>query len=79
VLLLLSLVAVSVVRDSKRNDLIVKIVNLLTVAVNTKVDCEGMGSVNSAAIRNVLTRAPDDKNARPITDKITIDKDFQTS
>ena len=54
-------------------------VNLLTVAVNTKVDYEGMGSVNSAAIRNVLTGAPDDKNARPITDKITIGKDFLTS
>jgi alpha-L-arabinofuranosidase len=72
-------VAVSVVRDSLSNDLIVKMLNLLPVAVNMKVNLEGIRSINSSAIRTVLTGTPDDKKARPITDKITIGKDFLTS
>jgi alpha-L-arabinofuranosidase len=72
-------VAVSVVRDSKSNNLIVKMVNLLPVAVITKVNLEGIGSINSSAIHTVLTGTADDKKARPVTDKITIGKDFQTT
>jgi alpha-L-arabinofuranosidase len=70
-------VAVSVVRDSKSNDLILKMVNLLPVAVNARISLEGIGAINSAATRTVLTGAPDDKKARPVTDNITVGKDFQ--
>jgi alpha-L-arabinofuranosidase len=72
-------VAVSVVRDSKSNDLIVKMVNLLPVAVNTKINLEGIGTMNASAIRTLLTGAPDDKKARPKTDNIAVSKDFQSS
>ena len=69
-------VAVSVVRDSKSNDLIVKLVNMLPVAVNTKLNLEGLGNLNPSAIRTVLTGTPDDKKARPVTDNIAVSKDF---
>lgn len=69
-------VAVSVVLDSKSNDLIVKLVNMLPVEVNTKVNLEGLGVLNPSAIRTVLTGTPDDKKARPVIDNIAVNKDF---
>jgi alpha-L-arabinofuranosidase len=71
--------SVSVVYDSKSNDLIVKMVNLLPVAVNTKVNLEGMGTIIPSAIRTVLTGTPDDKKARPVSDNIIVGKDFSCS
>lgn len=72
-------VAVSVVRDSKSNDLIVKLVNMLPVEVNTMVNLAGLGDLNPSAIRTVLTGTPDDKKARPVIDNIAVSKDFQCS
>jgi hypothetical protein len=72
-------VAVSVVRDSESNDLIVKMVNLLPVVVNSQVKLEGIDAINPSAIRTVLTGTPDSKNDRPVTDKILITKDFRCS
>jgi alpha-L-arabinofuranosidase len=69
-------VAVSVVHDSKSNDLIVKLVNMLPVAVNSKVRMEGVGLLNSSAIRTVLTGTPDDKRVSQVTDKIGVSNDF---
>jgi alpha-L-arabinofuranosidase len=69
-------VAVSVVRDSKSNDLIVKLVNMLPMEVNTKVNLEGPGDLNPSAIRTVLTGTPDDKKARPVVDNIAVSTDF---
>lgn len=69
-------VAVSVVRDSKSNDLIVKMVNMLPVSVNTHVNLEGLGDLNPSAIRTVLSGTPDDKKARPVIDNIAVSKDF---
>ncbi|MFA5326406.1 MAG: alpha-L-arabinofuranosidase C-terminal domain-containing protein [Prolixibacteraceae bacterium] len=69
-------VAVSVVRDSKTNDLIVKMVNLLPVEINTKVKLENVGTVNSSAVRTILSGAPDDQTARPVTGNITVSDDF---
>jgi len=72
-------VAVSVVRDSKSNDLILKMVNLLPVAVNTQIKLDGVGAVIPSAIRTVLTGAPDDKKARPVTDNVVVSNDFPCS
>lgn len=69
-------VAVSVVRDSDSNDLIMKMVNMLPVEVNATVNLGNAGPVNPSAERTVLTGAPDDKNARPVTDKITVSSNF---
>jgi alpha-L-arabinofuranosidase len=69
-------VAVSVVRDSKSNDLIVKMVNMLPVAVNTNVRLDGMGDFSTSAIRTVLSGTPTDKKARPVTDQIAVSGEF---
>ncbi|MDP4208450.1 MAG: alpha-L-arabinofuranosidase C-terminal domain-containing protein [Bacteroidota bacterium] len=72
-------VAYSVVRDSKTDDLILKLVNLLPVMVNAQVNLEGAGTINSSAIKTVLTGIPGDKTARPVTDKITVNNNFSYS
>jgi alpha-L-arabinofuranosidase len=72
-------ISVSVVRDSKSNDLIVKMVNMLPVTVNTKLNLEGMGAMMPSAMRTVLTGTPDDIMARPVTDNIAVSKDFPCS
>jgi len=69
-------VAVSVVRDTKSKDLIVKIVNMLPVAVSTTVNLEGAGTFASSAKRYVLTGAPDSKTAKPVSDTITVGTTF---
>ncbi len=72
-------VAVSVVRDSKSNDLIVKLVNMLPVAVKANVILNGVGEIRSQAIRTVLTGLPADKKARPVTDQISVSGEFPYS
>ncbi|KGO87964.1 alpha-L-arabinofuranosidase [Flavobacterium rivuli WB 3.3-2 = DSM 21788] len=69
-------VAVSVVRDSKSKDLIVKIVNMLPVAVNSIVNLEGAGAFVPSAKRYVLTGTPDSKTAKPVADTITVGTTF---
>ena len=72
-------VAVSIVRDSKSNDLIVKIVNMLPVAINTTVNLEGAGTFKTSATRSVLTGAPNSKTAKPVTDTVTVGTTFPCS
>lgn len=69
-------IAVSVVHNSKTNDLIVNMVNLLPVEINTKVKLENVGTLDPSALRTVLTDNPNDKTARPVTRKITVSDNF---
>ena len=69
-------VAVSFVRDSKSNDIIVKMVNLLPVAVNATVDLQGINLNGNEAVKTVLTGAPDDRNAKPVTEKLKVSEKF---
>jgi alpha-L-arabinofuranosidase len=69
-------VAVSSVRDSKTGDLIVKLVNMLPVAVNTSVRLDGMSDFRSLATRTVLSGSPTDKKARPVNDQISVSREF---
>jgi alpha-L-arabinofuranosidase len=59
-------IAISVVRDSKTNDIIVKLVNLLPVVVNSSIDLKNFNFVNQEAIKTVLKGDPSDKNAKPV-------------
>nr|WP_235891756.1 alpha-L-arabinofuranosidase C-terminal domain-containing protein [Flavobacterium gawalongense] len=59
-------IALSVVRDSKSNDLIVKLVNLLPVAVNASVDLKNANLGNKEAVKTVLKGDPADRNAKPV-------------
>jgi len=69
-------VAVSVVRDSKSNDLILKMVNMLPVAVNTQVKLEVTDPILPSAMRTVLAGTPDDKKARPVIDNMEVSNNF---
>lgn len=69
-------VVVSTVRDSKTGDLIVKLVNMLPVAVNANVILNGVRDILSQATRTILTGLPTDKNARPVTDQISVSSEF---
>ena len=69
-------VAVSTVRDSKTGDLIVKLVNMLPVTVNANVILNGIDDIRAQATRTILTGLPTDKNARPVTDQISVSSEF---
>ncbi len=56
-------IAVSVVRDSKSKDLIVKLVNVLPVSVNSIIDLKGLDiAFDIEAVKTVLQGKPEDKS-----------------
>ncbi|WP_207720160.1 alpha-L-arabinofuranosidase C-terminal domain-containing protein [Flavobacterium undicola] len=69
-------IGVSVVRDSKSNDLILKLVNMLPVEVNTQLNLKNLGVTALQASRTLLTGTPDSKTALPKTDIIAVSEDF---
>lgn len=71
-------VAVSVVRDNKTGDLIVKMVNLLPVAVNAMTDLNGMAIAGPDAVKTVLQGRPEDKNIKPVVSGCTVSEKFTT-
>ncbi|MBF4472956.1 alpha-L-arabinofuranosidase C-terminal domain-containing protein [Flavobacterium sp. HJJ] len=60
-----SRIAISIIRDSKSSDLIVKLVNMLPIPISTSVDLKNSNLENTQAVKTVLTGEPSDKNARP--------------
>lgn len=65
-------VAVSIVKDSKTNEWIVKMVNLLPVEVNTEIDMSPFNSVSSTASVITLQGAPGDGDSVPKTSTIDL-------
>jgi alpha-L-arabinofuranosidase len=58
-------IAVSVVRDSISQDLIVKLVNILPVPVNSTIDLKSLDiDYDSEAVKTVLQGKPEDKNVK---------------
>lgn len=56
-------IAVSVVRDSKSKDLIVKLVNVLPVSVNSTIDLKNLNiAFDIEVVKTVLQGKPDDKS-----------------
>lgn len=68
--------AVSTVRDSRTNDLIIKMVNLLPVSVSPDIDLSFLGTTQTEATLTTLTGAPDDLQARPETFSIRLSGSF---
>ena len=68
-------IAASIVRDSASGDVIVKLVNLLSVEVNTNVDLSGIGAIQSSAKRTVLTGKPAD-TPLPVEDTMEVAEKF---
>jgi alpha-L-arabinofuranosidase len=71
-------VAVSVVRDTKTKDLIVKMVNLLPVAVNTTIDLNNITIASPDAIKIVLQGKPADKDAKAVASACTVSEKMTT-
>ncbi|WP_291861435.1 alpha-L-arabinofuranosidase C-terminal domain-containing protein [Marinilabilia sp.] len=72
-------IAVSVVRDSETNDMIVKMINLLPVKADVQLKMDGAEPFSSKAVRTVLSGHPDDTDACPITDEISVSEVFDVA
>ena len=69
-------IGVSIVHDSKTNDYIVKLVNMLPVEAAVRVNLSGMGNFNPQATQIVLTGKPGDKKSLPVTNNISVNENF---
>ncbi|MGM9760465.1 MAG: alpha-L-arabinofuranosidase C-terminal domain-containing protein [Parabacteroides sp.] len=69
-------VASSVVRDAQTGDLIVKLVNMLPVAVTTQIQLTGIETLQPTTRRIVLQGTPTDKTARPQEETLSVSPDF---
>lgn len=69
---------VSVVRDSNSGDIIVKLVNILPVSINTRLDLQALQPGSGLATRTVLSGQPNERGLVPVSDKITVGPDFIT-
>lgn len=65
-------IGVSCVKNNQTNELIVKLVNLLPVAVNTSLSLKDFTFANTQATKTLLTSKPDDKQAKPVESIIQI-------
>lgn len=69
-------IGVSVVRDGKTGDMIVKLVNLLPVAVNAQVELPSLEGMDTTAVKTVLAGKPTDKQARPVSGTMEVSEKF---
>lgn len=69
-------IATSVVRETASGDVIVKLVNILPVEVDSKINLNDSEIQKNRAIQTVLSGSPDDKNAGPKTSEISVSGDF---
>jgi len=66
-------IGVSVVRDSKTNDLIMKLVNMLPVTINSIIDLKAMGLEGDIEISKTMLQGKlDDKNVQPQESHYTV-------
>ncbi len=69
-------IGVSVVRDGKTGDMIVKLVNLLPVAVNAQIELPSLEGMDTTAVKTVLAGKPTDKQARPVSGTMKVSEKF---
>ena len=70
-------VPVSVVKESKSGDVIIKMVNNLATSVNVTFKLNGIKPVDSKAIKTVLTGDPDELSSKPQVSEYAIDQNFK--
>ena len=71
-------IAYSVVRDAKNKNVVVKLVNLLPVAVNSSIDLKDINIASTKAIKTVLQGNPDDRDVKPNSTDFTVSDKFNT-
>ncbi len=69
-------IASSVVKDEVTGDLIVKLVNLLPVAVNTDIALPTLEGMNTTATKTVLSSDPTDTKAKPTEVSLEVSEQF---
>lgn len=69
-------IAFSVVSDAKNKDLIIKLVNVLPVAVNSKIDLNGIVIANAEAVKTVIQGNPADKHNKPVVSACVVADKF---
>jgi len=69
-------IATSVVRESSSGDVIVKMVNLLPVAVEMEVNLEDAVKEGSSAVKTLMAGAPGERTLQPVTTMMTVDSRF---
>jgi hypothetical protein len=65
-------VTISVVRDSKSKDLVIKLVNLLPVTVKATTDFQNIRPIETNIIKTVLKGQPTDKNVMPVATEVSL-------
>jgi alpha-L-arabinofuranosidase len=65
-------IAYSVVRDSKTNDVFIKLVNMLPVTVNMVIELNDIKKSVAKATKTVLSGNPSDKVVRPVVSEIML-------
>jgi len=71
--------ASSLVHDSQTGDFILKLTNLLPVAVDAKINLADLPVAGSEAVLTILQGEPTDENARPSIKKLAINPEFEYS
>lgn len=71
-----SRVATSIVKDSQSGDLILKLVNMLPVAVESAIDFSSFGLTERQATLFQLQGRPDSKEAKPVQSTLTVSEAF---
>lgn len=66
----------SVVRDTSKKELILKIVNMLPVPVNSKIDLKELPITDGKFIKTVLEGNPRDKNTVPVVSEVTFESNL---
>lgn len=66
----------SIVRDNKTGDIIIKLVNMLPVAVDTKINMGDISITDINALKTVLQGQPDDKTPTPVVSDFKVGKEF---
>jgi alpha-L-arabinofuranosidase len=68
-------IGISAVTDSTTGDIIIKLVNMLPVAVTPSIEFPGITS-KSSAVYTVLTGKPESNLARPVISSVTVQEAF---
>jgi alpha-L-arabinofuranosidase len=72
-------VAISVVRNSKTKEVILKMVNLLPSPVQSSVDLSGINVISGAVEKVVLQGRPDSEDAKPESSTCNVAEKFDTA
>lgn len=72
-------IAVSVVKNTETGEYVIKLVNLLPVAVNFTIDLKSLGIIDTRVKKTILHGKPDDSKLKPITSEITVMGEFKES